>query len=72
MGASEIQQVLDRAREVEAAGGYLEEARHGKGGKVKSVCAGVRVGTGLGLYHKFAQGEQAYLVFWKGGGVHAH
>lgn len=43
---------------------YTEEAWHGrKGGKgktgaVKSVCSGVRVGRGLGLYHKFAQGKR--------------
>lgn len=61
----EIEQVLKRAREVKVAGVYIEEAMHndggtvkgGSGGKVKSVLSGVRVGRGLGLYHKFAQGE---------------
>lgn len=55
-GAAEIQAVLDRAKDDGGVGSYTEEGSHGKGG-VKSVCAGVRVGTGLSLYHKFAQGE---------------
>lgn len=57
VGAAEIQKVLDRTRDAEGAGVYTDEALRGKG-RVKSVCAGVRVGTGLGLYHKFAQGER--------------
>lgn len=53
-----IEETLNKARAVEASGSYTEEAFHTGGqGKVKSVCAGVRVGRGLGLYHKFAQGE---------------
>lgn len=56
VGAAELHGVLDKARGAEDAGGYTGETLHGQG-KVKSVCAGVKVGTGLGLYHKFAQGE---------------
>lgn len=56
IGATELHVVLDKARGVRGAGEYMEQTLHGQG-KVKSVCAGVKVGTGLGLYHKFAQGE---------------
>lgn len=53
-GAAEIRAALGMARSGAGEGTYVHEATHGKG--VKSVCAGVRVGKGLGIYHKFAQG----------------
>lgn len=58
--AVEILAALNRARNVAGEGTYLEETWHGgkeKGrGPVKSVRAGVRVGRGLGIFHKFSQG----------------
>ena len=61
VGAAEIQKVLVRTRDGEGEGVYMDEARHGKG-RVTSVCAGVRVGAGLGLYHKFTQGEDNFFL----------
>lgn len=61
--AIEIVAALQRARNVAGEGTYMEETWHGGGkgtgkgrGPVKSVRAGVRVGRGLGIFHKFAQG----------------
>lgn len=56
VGTAEIASVLERARDGTSEGSYTEKVLHGKGA-VKSVRAGVRVGEGLGLYHRFAQGE---------------
>lgn len=56
VGASEIKAVISRARNVESEGIYTEQSMHGRG-RVKSVRAGVLVGKGLGIYHKFAQGD---------------
>eukprot|EP00903_Cladosiphon_okamuranus_P017256 g15901.t1 len=65
--AVEIQAALNRARNVAGEGGYVEETWHGEKGKgrgaVKSVRAGVRVGRGLGIFHKFAQGLRNLDVF---------
>ena len=64
-GSFEILAALGRARGVAGEGAYMEETWHGKGkggggkGLVKSVRAGVRVGSGLGIFHKFAQGTYA-------------
>lgn len=58
--AVEILSALQRARNVAGEGAYMEETWHGGKGKgrgpVKSVRAGVRVGRGIGIFHKFAQG----------------
>lgn len=51
----EIDAAIAKARDARSVGSYKEEMQHGRGA-VTSVCAGVRVGVGLGLYHKFAQG----------------
>ncbi|CAM9158943.1 unnamed protein product [Scytosiphon promiscuus] len=65
----EVWEALHRGKAVAGEGTYTEEAWHGgKGGKgkkgaVKSVTSGVRVGRGLGLYHKFAQGLGNLDVF---------
>ncbi|CAM9462506.1 unnamed protein product [Pylaiella littoralis] len=60
---TEIRVALARARNVAGEGSYTEQAFHEKGKGVKSVCAGVRVGRGLGLFHKFAQGLGNLDVF---------
>lgn len=51
----EIDAAIAKARDAQSTGSYRDEMQHGRGA-VTSVCAGVRVGVGLGLYHKFAQG----------------
>ncbi|CBJ30014.1 expressed unknown protein [Ectocarpus siliculosus] len=60
-GAAEIRATLGIMKSGAGQGTYMHEATHGKG--VKSVCAGVRVGKGLGIYHKFAQGLGKLDVF---------
>ncbi|CAN0537444.1 unnamed protein product, partial [Ectocarpus sp. 12 AP-2014] len=60
-GAAEIRAALGIMKSGAGQGTYMHEATHGKG--VKSVCAGVRVGKGLGIYHKFAQGLGKLDVF---------
>ncbi|CAM9910481.1 unnamed protein product [Ascophyllum nodosum] len=54
-GADGIDAAVVKARNARSAGNYKEMTQHGRG-EVKSVCAGARLGEGLGLYHKFAQG----------------
>lgn len=58
----EIDAAISKARDAQSAGSYEEEMQHGQGA-VTSVYAGVRVGVGLGLYHKFAQGVMLGLFF---------
>lgn len=55
-----LEAVLLRARLSGIPGAYEEEStvRDAKG-RVKTILAGVRIGRGLALYHKFAQGERA-------------
>ena len=56
-GADGIDAAVVKARNARSAGNYKEMTQHGRG-EVKSVCAGARLGEGLGLYHKFAQGAK--------------
>lgn len=52
-----LKEAVSRARAAEADGEYVEREAFRDGGKVEVVRAGVRVGRGLGIYHRFAQGE---------------
>lgn len=52
-----LRQALKRIEDAHDEGAYAESEVLGKGGSARVARAGVRVGRGAGLYHKFAQGD---------------